>query len=131
MPTLRASVELLQKIPIFASLTEDELKTIVDSPDNGIMNFKPLEAIIEEDEFGDCMYIILEGAVDMPIENGKVRGDTAYERFGVRLNPGFRGESFPERFEGVLPVVAGQLDAVEKLYGAFARPATGVRTGHR
>ncbi|TDJ64149.1 MAG: cyclic nucleotide-binding domain-containing protein [Proteobacteria bacterium] len=68
MPTLRASVELLQKIPIFASLTEDELKTIVDSPDNGIMNFKPLEAIIEEDEFGDCMYIILEGAVDVRIK---------------------------------------------------------------
>lgn len=68
MPTLRASVELLQKIPIFASLTEDELKTIVDSPDNGIVNFKPLEAIIEEDEFGDCMYIILEGAVDVRIK---------------------------------------------------------------
>lgn len=68
MPTLRASVELLQKIPIFASLTEDELKTIVDSPDNGIVNFKPLEVIIEEDEFGDCMYIILEGAVDVRIK---------------------------------------------------------------
>jgi len=68
MPTLRASVELLQKVPIFASLSENELRQIIESPDNGIMSFKPLEPIIEEDEFGDCMYIILEGAVDVRIK---------------------------------------------------------------
>lgn len=68
MPTLRASVELLQQVPIFASLTEDELRQIIQSPDNGIVNFKPLEPIIEEDEIGDCMYIILDGAVDVRIK---------------------------------------------------------------
>lgn len=68
MITLRASVELLQTVPIFASLTEDELREIINSPDNGIVEFKPLEPIIEEDEFGDCMYIILEGAVDVRIK---------------------------------------------------------------
>ena len=68
MPTLRASVELLQQVPIFASLTEDELRQIIQSPDNGIVNFKPLEPIIQEDEFGDCMYIILDGAVDVRIK---------------------------------------------------------------
>ncbi len=68
MPTLRASVELLQQVPIFASLTEDELRQIIQSPDNGIVNFKPLETIISEDEFGDCMYIILDGAVDVRIK---------------------------------------------------------------
>ena len=68
MPTMRASVELLQQVPIFASLTEDELPQIIQSPDNGIVSFKPLEPIIQEDEFGDCMYIILEGAVDVRIK---------------------------------------------------------------
>ena len=68
MPTLRASVELLQQVPIFASLTEDELRQIIQSPDNGIVNFTPLEPIIQEDEFGDCMYIILDGAVDVRIK---------------------------------------------------------------
>jgi cAMP-dependent protein kinase regulator len=68
MPTLRASVELLQKIPLFASLSENELRQIVDSADNGIVDFKPLEPIIDEDEFGDCMYIVLEGAVDVRIK---------------------------------------------------------------
>lgn len=67
MPALRASVELLQEVPIFASLTEAELQEIIRSPDNGIVEFKPLETIIEEDEFGDCMFIILEGAVDVRI----------------------------------------------------------------
>ncbi len=68
MPTLRTNVELLQQVPIFASLTENELKQIIDSPDNGIVSFRPLEMIIEENEFGDCMYIILEGAVDVRIK---------------------------------------------------------------
>ena len=68
MPTLRASVELLRQIPIFASLTEDELRRIIQSPDNGIVSYKPLEPIIEEDEFGDCMYIVLDGAVDVRIK---------------------------------------------------------------
>lgn len=69
MPALRASVELLQEVPIFASLREHELRQIIQSPENGIVEFKPLEAIIEEDEYGDCMYIILEGAVDVRIKS--------------------------------------------------------------
>lgn len=68
MRALRANVELLKEVPIFASLSEDELKEIIQSPDNGVVEFKPLETIIEEDEFGDCMYIILEGAVDVRIK---------------------------------------------------------------
>ncbi len=68
MRALRASVELLKEVPIFASLSDDELKEIIQSPDNGVVEFKPLETIIEEDEFGDCMYIILQGAVDVRIK---------------------------------------------------------------
>jgi CRP-like cAMP-binding protein len=49
-------------------LSEDELRQIIESPDNGIASFKPLEAIIDEGEIGDCMYIILEGAVDVRIK---------------------------------------------------------------
>ncbi|TDJ67071.1 MAG: cyclic nucleotide-binding domain-containing protein [Proteobacteria bacterium] len=116
MPTLRASVELLQKIPIFASLTEDELKTIVDSPDNGIMNFKPLEAIIEEDEFGDCMYIILEGAVDVRIKAVGGREITIAtlktgEFFGEQaLLPGATGK----RNAGVRALQSSQLFKITK-----------------
>ena len=98
MPTLRANIELLQQVPIFASLTEDEIRQIIESPDNGIVSFKPLETIIEEDEFGDCMYIILEGAVDVRIKAVGGREITiatlkASEFFGEQaLLPGATGK---------------------------------------
>ena len=68
MAALRANVELLRQVPIFASLSEAEIKDIIASPENGVVEFKPLDSIIEEDEIGDCMYIILEGAVDVRIK---------------------------------------------------------------
>lgn len=68
MGILRASADLLQQVPLFSSLTEMELQRIINSPDNGIVEFAPREQIIEEDEIGDCMYIVLEGAVDVRIK---------------------------------------------------------------
>ena len=67
MSPSRATIRLLRQVPIFSSLTDTELGRIIDSPDNEIVRFKPLEPIIEEDEIGDCMYIILEGVVDVRI----------------------------------------------------------------
>jgi CRP-like cAMP-binding protein len=67
MSPIRADIELLRQVPIFGSLTDTELGRIIDSPDNGIVSFKPLATIIEEDEIGDCMYIILHGTVDVRI----------------------------------------------------------------
>lgn len=101
MPTLRASVELLQQVPIFASLTEDELRQIIQSPDNGIVNYKPLEPIIEEDEFGDCMYIILDGAVDVRI---KAVGDREITIATLKS-----GEFFGE--QALLPGATGKRNA--------------------
>ncbi|MSR14844.1 MAG: cyclic nucleotide-binding domain-containing protein [Gammaproteobacteria bacterium] len=68
MVTVRASVELLRKIPLFSSLSDSELQRVIDSPANGIVDFKPLQKIIEENEAGDCMYIVLEGAMDVRIK---------------------------------------------------------------
>jgi CRP-like cAMP-binding protein len=116
MPTLRASVELLQQVPIFASLTEDELRQIIQSPDNGIVNYKPLEPIIEEDEFGDCMYIVLDGAVDVRIKAVGGREITiatlkAGEFFGEQaLLPGATGK----RNAGVRALQSSQLFKITK-----------------
>lgn len=68
MATVRANIELLRQVPLFSSLSDAELKRVIDSPKNGIIDFKPLERIIEENEVGDCMYIVLEGAVDVRIK---------------------------------------------------------------
>ena len=101
MPTLRAGVELLQQIPIFASLTEDELRQIIQSPDNGIVSYKPLEPIIEEDEFGDFMYVVLDGSVEVFVvdDDGQI----------VVLSELFRGNYFGE--QALLPEGSGKRNA--------------------
>jgi CRP-like cAMP-binding protein len=68
MGITRASIQLLRQIPLFSSLSDVELTRVIDSPANGVVEFGPLERIIEEDEVGDCMYIVLDGAVDVRIK---------------------------------------------------------------
>ncbi len=69
-------IELLRKIPILSELSDEELQQIIDSPDNTIEDYAPKEMIVRESEIGDCMYVILEGAVDVSIrgEGGGVIG---------------------------------------------------------
>lgn len=64
----RATAELLRKVPIFSSLSDVELKRVIDSPANGIVECRPMQPIVEEDEIGDCMYIIIDGTVDVRIK---------------------------------------------------------------
>ncbi|MCC6201726.1 MAG: cyclic nucleotide-binding domain-containing protein [Gammaproteobacteria bacterium] len=65
MTETEANIALLRSVPIFSSLTDRQLQHILESPDNGIVEFGPLEDIIHENEIGDCMYIILTGVVDV------------------------------------------------------------------
>lgn len=67
MEKSRISVELLRAIPLFSSLSDAELRRIIDSPANSVVDYAPLAPIVEEDEIGDCMYVILDGAVDVRI----------------------------------------------------------------
>jgi cAMP-dependent protein kinase regulator len=67
MNTVRASVELLREVPIFGALTAVELQRIVDSPDNSVVGFRAGELVVAENEVGDSMYVVLEGAVDVRI----------------------------------------------------------------
>ena len=61
--------EYLKKVPIFASLSNAELKAIIDSPDNGYEEYGMKQGIIREAEIGDCMYVILEGTVEVSIKS--------------------------------------------------------------
>ena len=58
-------ISLLKKIPIFSSLSDTELQKILDAKDNGIIEYGMKETIIKEAEIGDCMYIVLDGAVEV------------------------------------------------------------------
>jgi CRP-like cAMP-binding protein len=81
-------IGILRKIPIFSSLSDDELQKILAAPENGIVEFGPKETIIKESEIGDCMYIIVEGAVEVLMRGGLGRVITI-----ATLRPGdFFGE---------------------------------------
>ncbi|MCZ6803068.1 MAG: cyclic nucleotide-binding domain-containing protein [Proteobacteria bacterium] len=60
----------LNKIPIFDSLSDAELKEIINSPDNGYEEYDMKQGIIREEEIGDCMYVVLEGTVEVSIRGG-------------------------------------------------------------
>lgn len=56
---------MLRKIPIFNSLSDVELTQILKAPENGIKEYGTKETIIKESEIGDCMYVILDGSVEV------------------------------------------------------------------
>lgn len=62
--------EHLRKVPLFASLSDAELNGIINSPDNGYEEYGMKQGIIREEEIGDCMYVILEGTVEVSIKGG-------------------------------------------------------------
>ena len=59
--------QLLKNTPVFRSLSEPLLLSILKAPENRIEDYPPKQLIIRESEIGDCMYIILEGAVEVLI----------------------------------------------------------------
>jgi CRP-like cAMP-binding protein len=61
---------ILRENPIFNSLSDDELTQILNSTDNGIEEYTEKETIIRESEIGDCMYVVLEGTVEVSIRSG-------------------------------------------------------------
>ena len=56
---------ILKKIPIFSSLSDPELQAILKAPENGIIEYGMKETIIKESEIGECMYVVLEGSVEV------------------------------------------------------------------
>lgn len=67
MGMLRAGVDLLRQVPIFGALSADELQRVVDAPANGVVTFRAGDMIVAENDIADCMYIVLDGAVDVRI----------------------------------------------------------------
>jgi cAMP-dependent protein kinase regulator len=101
MTMLRASVDLLRQVPIFGSLTRDELQRIVGATDNGIASYEPSALIMAENEIGDSMYIVLDGAVDVRI--------TAVDGREITIATLKAGEFFGE--QALLPGAAGRRNA--------------------
>jgi len=62
---LQLQSQLLKNTPIFRSLSDPLLSSILKAPENRIEEYAPHQLIIREAELGDCMYIILDGAVEV------------------------------------------------------------------
>jgi CRP-like cAMP-binding protein len=65
---------ILRKIPIFSALSEREILRILQAPENGIEEFGMKETIVKESEVGDCMYVVIDGAVEVFIRGTGGRG---------------------------------------------------------
>ncbi len=74
----------LGKVPIFSNLSDAELQEIINSPDNGYEEYEMKQGIIREEEIGDCMYIILEGTVDVSIRSGGGSREISIANFTCR-----------------------------------------------
>jgi len=101
---------LLHNIPLFKSLSDDDLTNILDAPENGIEEYGQKEMVIRESEVGDCMYIILDGYLEVSIRSGSSDREVGI----ATLKPGdFFGE------QSLLPWGTGRRNAsVRALHSA-------------
>ena len=101
---------LLHNIPLFKSLSDNDLLNISNAPENGIEEYGTRETIVRESEIGDAMYIILDGYVEVTI-----RSSSSDREVGIAtLKPGdFFGE------QSLLPWGTGRRNAsVRALHSA-------------
>lgn len=94
--------DLLSKIPLFESLNRDELQGIIDSPDNGYEEYEMKQRIIREEEIGDCMYVLLDGTVEVSI-----KGDNSNREITIATLR--KGDFFGE--QALLPHGTGRRNA--------------------
>ena len=110
MTTSLNDPQLLRSIPLFNSLSDDDLANIIDAPENGVEEFESREIIVRESEIGNCMYIILDGYLEVTIRSGSSDREVGI----ATLRPGdFFGE------QSLLPWGTGRRNAsVKALHSA-------------
>ncbi len=59
--------EILRRIPLFRSLPEDALQRLLHKPENGLVVYSQNELIFSEGDYGDCMYVIVDGSVNISV----------------------------------------------------------------
>ena len=93
---------LLRSIPLFKSLSDNDLVNIMNAAENSIEEYEPRGIVVREAEVGDCMYIILDGYLEVSI-----RSSSSDREVGIAtLRPGdFFGE------QSLLPRGTGRRNA--------------------
>ncbi len=94
--------EILHKIPLFHSLSDEELKHILEAPENGIEDYQAKEIIVEESDIGTCMYIVLSGIAEVNVKHGE-------RNISVTVNTLRPGDFFGD--QALLPEGTGKRNA--------------------
>ncbi|MEM7289887.1 MAG: cyclic nucleotide-binding domain-containing protein [Pseudomonadota bacterium] len=66
MATLNEEVDMLRKIPLFASIDPGKLKLLAFASDR--KNYKDRQDLFKQGENGDAAYVIVEGLADVVVE---------------------------------------------------------------
>lgn len=72
----KLDASLFRGIKQFGALSDTEIKTIIDAPDNGTKNFAPNTVIYRENDPGDHMYIVLDGFIELYVKGEMGTRDT-------------------------------------------------------
>lgn len=67
--TLCHRLELLRAVPVFKSLSDEELLGILNSPRSEELEFGTKQVIVREGEPADSMYLVLDGAVEIQVRS--------------------------------------------------------------
>jgi CRP-like cAMP-binding protein len=105
MPPLDRDVETLRNIPLFASLPTPKLKLIALTAE--IVRFEPGEAIVQQGDPADAVYIIAEGETEVWLERSPEAlpesGDPARDRGAVAAGGPGSGASAGRRIASMGP----------------------------
>ncbi|MEE9552368.1 MAG: cyclic nucleotide-binding domain-containing protein [Gammaproteobacteria bacterium] len=104
MSEAQVDLKYLRDTPIFSSLTDEVLQKILQAPENSIEDYEAKQVIIKESTPGDCMYIILEGVVEVLISGG---GETGRREMAITTLKA--GDFFGEK--SLLPGSSGMRNA--------------------
>ena len=100
--------EVIRRIPVLQNLTEQEIERLLQDPHNSVTALGPYQPIFAENDPADCMYLVLEGTVDVRINSVDGRQ--------VSIATMKTGDYFGE--QAVLPGASGRRNASVRSLGA-------------
>lgn len=99
--------EVIRKIPVLQNLAEPEIERLLLDPYNTVTELGPYQPIFAENDPADCMYLVLEGTIDVRINSVDGRQ--------ISIATLKEGEYFGE--QAVLPGASGRRNASVRSLG--------------
>lgn len=101
----KINIDLLRNVPLFKALNDEGLNTILNAPENSVEEYEKGQTILRQFEIGDCMYVVLEGLLEVSVQGGAQVSSMIITKLGV-------GDFFGE--QALLPWGSGARNATVK-----------------